>query len=1412
MESLTTYLPIDRCHAIIQGIELPDSTRGAALFADISGFTPLTESLLQAFGPRRGAEALTTQLTQVYNALLPEIHAYRGSVISFGGDAVICWFDGDNGLRATTCALALQQAITRFSAIMMPSGISLALRMKVAIASGSARRFLVGDPAIQVMDVIAGTTIDQVSVAEGMARQGEVVLAGSTVDELAGQIAIAEWRRDSTTGQRFAVVAYVATPPDADPWPDLEQYPTASRLHVRPWILPPVYERLNAGQSQFLAEIRPAVAIFMRFGGIDYNHDPQAGAHLDAYIRWVQNQLARYEGFLLQVIMGDKGSYLYAAFGAPIAHDDDPTRAVAVSLDLLTPPAHLSNISNIQIGVTRGIMHAGAYGSTMRHTYGVLGDEVNLAARLMARAEPGQILVSGRIAYNVRDNYDLMPMGLVQVKGKQEPVPVSLVRGRRLSAPSRSSSTTTEGPVGRAQELVECHQALNLATTGSGQILRLEGVAGIGKSQLSAAFSKQAVHQGAHVVRGACQSTSQNIAYIPWRQVFWSLFGLSDAEDELSAAYNQVDDDLENYDTTTLTFFASKIERLTEQVRHLNPNWLLRLPLLGDLLGLPIPDNSTTAAFEPRLRQEALFALIIDLLHIWSRQQPILLLMEDVHWMDEASLNMTLAISRVIASMPILLMLVQRPSPRDNQPLLPELYEMPTHQQITLGELALEDVSKLVSNRLNAPVSPLALALIQYQAQGNPFFTEELLDALRETGKLQRQDDGTWTLADSVIDALRAAQCLTRNAAGERVLVPNPPLSAAELGIPDSIHGIVLSRLDRLPEDHKLTLKVASVIGRIFDLDILAQVHPGKPDLAELKKQIQMAESRDFTRMEVPSPRLTYIFRHNVTQEVAYDTLLESQRRDLHFAVGATLERLQPEEVEQIAYHYSRSHSRDKALLYLDRAAHKTQREYANETALAYYTQALALEENWTWRRGEVEILHTLGRREEQHTALSKLENAPGAPISVVAHLWGEYFETTGEYERAQQAVERALSDARARSDILDEARSLAQLGLINHRQGDYEHSREWYEQALVPFPDHAARSDEEIRILITSLNGLGRIHLQQATFERAQGYFEQALHLSRASRHHKGEADSLNNLGMVAQYQRRTSDALAFYRQALELQRAIGDRAGEGGSLGNMAQVIQAAGDYGQAREYFAASLQTHQAIGHRWNEITDWNDLGILYQELGDLAQAQQCLQQGLRLSRIIGDEAGEAYILSNLGLVARDQNDLATAEQILSESLRLAEAQDDTYLAIGSLSYLGDISLLRQDAAQAIERAISALTLKRELELHLETTYDLATLAAASLAQGEQQQALIYARQAVTILDECGGEGPESPQRDYFLCAQVLAALNEPDAARTALQAAYQLITRRAQKITDPTLRRSFLERVSINRQIIQAASQQ
>jgi len=384
------YIPSDRRRALAAGRELADRVVGAALFADISGFTPLTEALARELGQQRGPEELTVLLNRISHAVIAELDRFGGDVIYFSGDAITCWLDADDGLRATACALEMQRAMREVGTIVTPAGTEIQLSLKIAVAVGHARRFLVGDPDVQLIDVLAGRMIDALAETEQEAATGEVLLHDSALSSLGARVLLAELRV-AATGARYGVVDGLEQPVADTPAPLLgEPLPDAV---VRPWLLPAVYERLRTGRGELLAELRPAFPVFARFSGIDYDDDPDAIPKLDDFVRQAQRILTSYGGNLLQLTLGDKGAYLYAIFGSPLAHEDDAARAAAAALELRELEG-LTAATGVQIGIANGRLRSGTYGHDRRRTFVCLGDAANLAARLMSRASPGETWVT----------------------------------------------------------------------------------------------------------------------------------------------------------------------------------------------------------------------------------------------------------------------------------------------------------------------------------------------------------------------------------------------------------------------------------------------------------------------------------------------------------------------------------------------------------------------------------------------------------------------------------------------------------------------------------------------------------------------------------------------------------------------------------------------------------------------------------------------------------------------------------------------------------------------------------------------------------------------------------------------------------------------------------------------------------
>jgi class 3 adenylate cyclase/tetratricopeptide (TPR) repeat protein len=901
MESLNVYIPADRRVALSRQQPLPDRTNGAVLFADISGFTPLTEMLSQKLGPQRGAEEVTHQLNNIYGALIAQVDAYSGSVISFSGDAITCWFDGDDGCRGTTCALAMQKELLQFRSVEAAAGTLIPFSIKAGVTAGPVRRFLVGKPRIRAIEILAGSLLDRVATAEKLAQKGEIVIGSEIIRNLGEENSVIEWRM-GRDGERYAVISSIKRPAPETPWGDLPVIPAEQ---ARDWLLPATYERLHSGAGEFLAELRPVVALFLKFTGIIYE-DEGAGTRLDQYIRWVQEVLDRFEGNLLELTMGDKGSYFYAAFGAPQAHEDDAARAASAALELLKLPPELDYIGPPQIGLSLGQMRTGSYGSQTRRSYGAQGAQANLAARLMSKAEPGQILASQAVVEAAKADYEFESLDPVALKGVAQPVPIFALRGQvRHQAVSDILQKHAQTTIfGRQKEREYLSRQLEALRGGKDlPLIFIQGEAGIGKSRLVADLLGVAKWGGTPYWIGSGDAIEKSTAYLAWRSVFSRFFkldGLSDnaSPQEIEAAHRRVIAYLEKVD----------------------PSLIPLAPLLNIVLPFYLPDNEITAQLSGEVRANQTHDLCISLLKYATARIPHLLIMEDAHWLDSASWALLRLVSRDVPS--VLIVTALRPVQEPVQPDLARMLAAPNVQTLSLESLPAREIETLICHRLGvASLPPEVSRFIRERAEGHPFFSEELAYALRDTG-LIRISDGECRLAPDAGD-LRG------------------------VNFPDTLDGVIISRIDTLPAQEQLLLKVASVIGRIFAIRILRDVHPNESDKPKLPDYLSHLETLDITPLETPEPDLAYIFKHIITQEVTYNLLLFAQRRELHRVVAEWFERSRAEDITSfyplLVHHWRLAENTAKTVEYLGKAGEQAASLGANQEAINFLTQALEI-------------------------------------------------------------------------------------------------------------------------------------------------------------------------------------------------------------------------------------------------------------------------------------------------------------------------------------------------------------------------------------------------------------------------------------------------------------------------------------
>jgi class 3 adenylate cyclase/tetratricopeptide (TPR) repeat protein len=633
---------------------------------------------------------------------------------------------------------------------------------------------------------------------------------------------------------------------------------------------------------------------------------------MDGCFRILVDEIHRCEGTI------DKftGDGVMALFGAPVAHEDHAQRGCHAALSIQKAVrAYGEKVKEdpgvefkMRIGLNSGPVIVGTIGDDLKMDYTAIGDTTNLASRMEAMARPGIVLVSGNTHKLARDYFEFASLGKVAVKGKEKPQETyELVR--RTEVETRIEAAAAKGLtrfVGRRKEMEILREASRKARSGSGQIVGILGDAGVGKSRLLLEF-RASLPMGEHTyLEGSCLHYGRSIVYLPILDILKSFFNIQEGDQE---------DDVQ--------------AKVRERLGQLDGKLLGALAPLQDVLSLTIEDKAYLQVDAQQKRQRVFEAIRNSLVRA-SQDKPLVLVMEDLHWIDKTSQDFLDFFAEAVSDAPILLILLYRPEYSQSGGSRPYCHE------ITLDQLSAKTSSELVQVILEeGEVVPELRELILGRAGGNPLFVEELTQSLLENGSILRKDH-------------------------QYVLAGKP----SEIQVPDTIQGIIAARMDRLEESLKRIMQVASVIGQEFAYRILSTLIGRREDL---KGSLLNLQSLEFIYEKQLFPELEYIFKHALTQEVAYNSLLVKRRRELHEKIGAAIEQVYAERLEGyyeiLAYHYVHSDNASKAVEYLDLANQKTARANALEDAKAYFDKAM-------------ELLDTLPETEEnQERRISMLVN-----------------------------------------------------------------------------------------------------------------------------------------------------------------------------------------------------------------------------------------------------------------------------------------------------------------------------------------------------------------------------------------------------------------------------------------------------
>jgi class 3 adenylate cyclase len=918
--ALAAYLPRGlqaRSVELAKGVKI----EAAILLVDVSGFTTLSERLSRT--GKEGAEEVTGIINGYFSPLIKIAAKYGGDLVRFGGDSITVIFEIQSGETASKERRALQAAhdmsefVKNFAEVKTSIG-SFPVGLHLALHTGSFTACQVGQARDGMQYLLAGQAAAVAAELEEEALSGEIIISQAIFDLLKSEIKTEPKKNGMyrLTGLQSAAI------PGSEQVEKEEQDPAvlAHKIQTLAGYLPPwLYQRLmddpkGGGQS---GEHTRVTVLFLNFYGLDFDRDASSVAKLQNYFQVLQETVRSYDGYINKIDTGINGQRAMILFGAPQSHEDDEVRAVLCGLEMLSHQEFGYGGMNQKFGINSGYVFAGTVGSQLRREYTAMGDEVNLAARLMGSAQEGQLLITAATNRKSRNKFEAASLGEQQFKGKVHPIHIYQVTAKKDGSDDIFAKWISESKaiVGRAQERELLGQVIEKVISGKGQVVSIVGEAGIGKSRLTRDLTSRWMEHGYTLFGGSCQSYGMAISYLPWSELMESYLGLkkTDGPEEKSR----------------------KIEKTLEIIDPQLKDWA---PIVGEIVGVPMPETQLTKSLDAKLRQQRLFDLVLDIVSWGASQEPLMLILEDLHWADSASMELLNYVARNIGDKPILLCLVYRPLEAQH-----EFMSKDYHHALNLRELTSEESLELVRSLLAIEGMPEELEqLILKKSQGNPFFVEEVVKSLIEQ-KVVDQKDGKWQVVASEV----------RN-----------------VNIPDTVQGVIKSRVDRLHFETKEVLQFASVIGREFDLRLLTGIYDKK---AELKPILADLNRFDLVLLEGEEQ---YIFKHIMTQEVAYDSLPFAKRRELHNTIGDRLEDLHQDKIEEafglLAHHYFHAHNWEPAFFYSVEAGDKAKKVYANQEALAHYDRALEVFD----KMAEAGMLPELTRRIEEEMKAEEAKKA----------------------------------------------------------------------------------------------------------------------------------------------------------------------------------------------------------------------------------------------------------------------------------------------------------------------------------------------------------------------------------------------------------------------------------------------------
>lgn len=908
------------------------------------------------------------------------------------------------------------------------------------------------------------------------------------------------------------------------------------------------------------------------------------------------------------------GDAIMAVFGAPKAHEDDPERALRAALAMQerlekfnrNPPMPLPEPLGIHMGINTGTVIAGDIGADRNRSYTVMGDAVNVASRLEHVSERGEILIS-ETTYSLTSRlFVFEEREAVAVKGKSEPLKIfQLKSAKDLSQTQRGLSGMEAPVIGREDEIQALLQFYQRIQDHQGGIVVVAGDAGLGKSRLIREFRKQ-VDTAQDDKTKSLWLFGRGLSY---RQSFTNRLFVDILKTYL---------DLPENSDESLT--KLRLEAMGEEMFGSRKNEVI--PYLATLLGIKLDEESAThLPVDPEFLQQRTFLAMGEWVEALVKKRPLVMVFEDLHWADPSSVKLIQYLLTLTVFNPVLMICVTRPE-RDTA-----FWEIKTqssqhyaknYKELVLWPLTDEESRQVIKHLLKLEQIPKGLEnLLLSRASGNPLFLEELLRSLIEEDVIQPTEDGRWKITRAV----------------------------TEIDIPNTLQGVLTARIDRLEDSVKRVLQVAAVVGRVFPRFVLAPI-VGNPDV--LEKALAQLEVADLIEVHAHDTQPEYRFKHVLTHETAYNSMLSQQRKVIHKQIGDHMSRLYWQLGEEyaaiVADHYYKSETWPRALRYLQRAAEAAIQSFANYQAVEFYNQAL-------------EVAQILGTEADQEAVLAIYEGR------------AKILTSLGDPQQAAADFEAMRAKAEALKDDLALMRSLNGIGSLHASHYDFSQAVDFFTEAL-----QVARRIGDERGIADTLSQLGNFYYNMGKLELGVKNYQEARELSQKLGDESRSVEAEDGLAKIMLEQGEISASLERYRQIVNIRRRLGYRTGLMNSLASMLMAQTFTADYHGAQETAEEVLDLHHKSGdfYRVPFIKYYQAFGQLFQ--GEWDKAVENLKEGLRLAHQQKQKSLQALGLAWLGYyyltLGLDEEGLRQAR----ESMQLAQELGSPLYVMRAQAILG------------------------------------------------------------------------------------------------------------------------------------------